>query len=1128
MAAGPGRAAQGRRPHSARTASSGPPPLPAAADLTDAVFRGLSAASGRMQRERAANLLLAPGMPPSSRPRKMLMTAATDAHHLPSPSIGARNAKALAVGRLSAPPSSDPELLQKLLRFVQHGLNEVEPASHGYQEERLDVFRRAFGHFTAAFGAYAPLLLAVQEAYEDAIAHAEARAAGVDEAAERLALMQEETSQLMAHLKQDASAAHDGMAQMVAERDERLRAASRENEKLKAEVRKLSNEMVHAQRLRDELEMRNVELSKQVEHWQAETADARRQAGSEDNELERMRREVKALTDREINFLLEDREQRQLFRDTKQELEELKQTSVPKELHKNLTDQLARAHLGLKAAKAECDELRRILAGGESHSAFPNGLEWAHDDLDGISYLDPGWRGRQVHGIIADLVLDILTLHHLSGHQYAPSHTLGLATNGRRGPLFTLDAIDGASATESRAVVLLQGESSFLREHEEKGGSSFDGFIRLRPFLWPLEDVRSCVRKLWTEYKRRVLTLQGARSRGGGRPGGGSSLMLPETTVQILHELMIAWLASWKRDGEEGADGGSAAGGGGGAAGGGAAAAAVAAGGAAAAGAASKKAKREAVHKGLLCADTYNLQASMWRLRDEEPQAALFCQVCIGQLPPGVFFELHKVGSALYRSLSTQAVKDKVALETLRPRLQAALPGASEAQREVLVQKLLVDAGVSSPSPEASVRLSALEPAPKEPCEGGKLTTPVQCEVQKLFLILNMTLRADLEQAIIRAAIHRLASTRGEGTVLRPGVLTLTRAALSHALGREPLSSLDLTELTIGARDCRAAMLRVDSQLPEPTVADHLMRAFDGIPGGGARAVRATSPAGRDGGGGAAAGAAAGGEGGAAAAGAGAGAAAGTAEAAAGAPPGAAGAGAAASGPDGGGGDAGVEEPIVPVDEVFDRLFAEPMRRFSPRADPALRDKLVAMVKAGGGGGKKGKGGGGKKAKGGDGPPTLTYGQLRDCLLKADPKRPEVEADCLAAHCIAQARKAAAGSSGAATAAGGGGSPPGSPRGGGWEAIGDAEDPMATAAPLDKLVEVLESDALIQCAQTLHHPPHPSPASALSRRRLPLHTRTRYTHPALTEWSLTLHARFSRLAVISPVHRPTTDRHLVL
>ena len=60
------------RPDTARVlASSGPPPLPAATDLTDAVFRGLNVASGRMQRERAANLLLAPGMPPSSRPRKM-------------------------------------------------------------------------------------------------------------------------------------------------------------------------------------------------------------------------------------------------------------------------------------------------------------------------------------------------------------------------------------------------------------------------------------------------------------------------------------------------------------------------------------------------------------------------------------------------------------------------------------------------------------------------------------------------------------------------------------------------------------------------------------------------------------------------------------------------------------------------------------------------------------------------------------------------------------------------------------------------------------------------------------------------------------------------------------------------
>ena len=57
-------------------------------------------------------------------------------------------------------------------------------------------------------------------------------------------------------------------------------------------------------------------------------------------------------------------------------------------------------------------------------------------------------------------------------------------------------------------------------------------------------------------------------------------------------------------------------------------------------------------HKGLLCADTYNLQAAMWRLRATEPQAALFLQVGLGRLPPGVFAELHKLSTSLSARLT--------------------------------------------------------------------------------------------------------------------------------------------------------------------------------------------------------------------------------------------------------------------------------------------------------------------------------------------------------------------------------------------------------------------------------------------------------------------------------------------
>ena len=942
-----------------------------------------------MQRERAANLLLAPGMPPSSRPRKMMLSA-TDAHHLPAPTIGARNSKALAVGRLTAPPSSDPELLQKLMRFVRHGLADLEPGSHGYVDERLDVFRRAFGHFTASFGAYAPLLLGVQEAYEDALAHNSARASGVDEVTQRLALMQQETAQLMAHMKQGAEADHEGMATMVAERDTRLKEQQRANDRLQAEVKRLTNDIVHSQRQREESEMRNVELSKQVEHWQAETAEARRQAGGEDNELERVRKEVKTLTDREINFLQEDREQRTLFRETKQELEDIKATSVPMERFKKVSDQLARATASLKASKAEAEELRRILAGGESHSAFPNGLEWAADELEGVAYIDPGWRGRQVHTIIADLVLDILTLHHLSGTNYAQSSANALVVNGTRGPLFTLDAQDGADGSEHRAVVLLQGEHSSLRA----AGSGFDGFIRLRPFLWDVHDVRAAIKKIWTEYKRKVLTLQGANKRGASAQ---SRLMLPDQTAQILHELTVSFLENWKRQNDAGDGGGSGSPERGGAGGGRGAADS------------SSGHKKEAVHRGLLCADTYNLQASMWRLRGEEPQAAIFCQVCIGVLPPGCFAELHKMCNGLFRSLSSAAVKEKVALDVLRPRLESAIPGASEWQREVIVQKLIVDAGGKDGS---DIRLKALEPAPKEPCEGS-LPSPVQIELQRLFLILAIHLREDLEAAVTRAALGRLQGAGGGST----NSLNLA-IALAGGGSASSHKQLGKDELYVTPRDVRCALLRVDSKTPEPTLADHVTRAFPG-----AKAVVGSGPP-LEGGG----------------------------------------------GEESGGGAAmevEVEEPLQSVEEVCARLFAEPMRRFSPRTDVEMRDKLIAALRTAD---AKSKGKKGKKGKGGgDGPSMVTYSAVRDAIIKVDPKRPEVEVDYVAAHCIATARhpRGSGGGGGAGGSPSGSpfASPPGSPRAAegvspAWEGIASSEDALTTPAPLEGVIECLGSSLL--------------------------------------------------------------------
>ena len=143
------------------TARSKVPP-PGAWAASEAVSQGGHA--GRQQLERARALL---GASEHAAHRPLPEPMAPMVSTLPSPGLGLRNSKLLAASRTLGRPTSaraEPELLQKLLHFVRQELRLTDPRAEGYVNERLDVFRRAFGHFTSAFGAYAPLLVAVQQA----------------------------------------------------------------------------------------------------------------------------------------------------------------------------------------------------------------------------------------------------------------------------------------------------------------------------------------------------------------------------------------------------------------------------------------------------------------------------------------------------------------------------------------------------------------------------------------------------------------------------------------------------------------------------------------------------------------------------------------------------------------------------------------------------------------------------------------------------------------------------------------------------------------------------------------------------------------------------------------------------
>ena len=152
--------------------------------------------SARLQKDRADQLGMSPRMPTSpsvprpasseASPRQQM--AATSSVHFP-PQKRPTTARA------------QPELLSKLLFFVRHELQQVmsPPGTDQHIRDRLHVFRRALGHFASSFGAYGPLLLAIQQAYEDALARAESKASGIEHMSERLELMQGEASQLLLH-----------------------------------------------------------------------------------------------------------------------------------------------------------------------------------------------------------------------------------------------------------------------------------------------------------------------------------------------------------------------------------------------------------------------------------------------------------------------------------------------------------------------------------------------------------------------------------------------------------------------------------------------------------------------------------------------------------------------------------------------------------------------------------------------------------------------------------------------------------------------------------------------------------------------------------------------------------------
>ena len=440
--------------------------------------------------------------------------------------------------------------------------------------------------------------------------------------------------------------------------------------------------------------------------------------------------------------------------------------------------------------------------------------------------------------------------------------------------------------------------------------------VRVRPDLWPRDVVRDVVRRLWMGYHEHPKVVA---ARVGARDPGLSALervMRPAAVAEIMSELTRAVLSQRYDEGPKATE---------------------------RAGAQSRRgATAAAVHRGLLCADTYNLHAAMWEMRAADPQAALFLQVCLGRLPPGILAELHKTASGLHRSLSAAAKSGAVSTEALHQLLLDALPGASAAQCDALVAIVEREA---PPSGKPGALMRALEPSPKEPCLGDVPRAPMAA-LQRLFLIIALRLRDDVEGALRRAASDATAAPNNPA----PGALAAAPPGGSEAA-------------PVGAGALRCALLRVDAEMPEPFICDHIARVFGGGSGGSG------------GSGGARSGAA--------------------------------------------GGAADPDPPTLPLHEVCARLFSEPLRRYGPRTSPAVLQAATAALRAlDKAGGKKGKA---KKGKAGAdaAAATVTLSALREAVTKADPgARPSVETECVVVNVFAAARQALAAARSAPASAG--------------------------------------------------------------------------------------------------------------
>ena len=194
----------------------------------------------------------------------------------------------------AAPPattprsSAPPEALTRLLRFVRAQLYEIgfvdpqghpvpQPATPRAVRDRLEVYRAAFDLFIGCFGAFAPLLLAIKQAYEDALRVEAGSAAAHDELHARLATYQDESRGLLSSLRADSEAERTRLEAAAALREAELARERRLAKVADLELKRCRRGLEEARALATSLEAKCLTLGATAERLQADLRERDRE-----------------------------------------------------------------------------------------------------------------------------------------------------------------------------------------------------------------------------------------------------------------------------------------------------------------------------------------------------------------------------------------------------------------------------------------------------------------------------------------------------------------------------------------------------------------------------------------------------------------------------------------------------------------------------------------------------------------------------------------------------------------------------------------------------------------------------------------------------------------------------------